>query len=63
MLLLHVQNVVRDLEMKSVGVAIGTPASVGQPLHAAFPIAIEDLVAGSAGDAKLPAKFRHRLAG
>jgi hypothetical protein len=38
-------------------------ASVREPLHAAFLITIEDLIAGLAGDAKLPAKFRHRLAG
>ena len=30
---------------------------------AAFLIAIEDLIAGLAGNPKLPAKFRHRLAG
>src|SRR5262245_17468209 len=51
------------LEGKLVGVAIGTPAAVSEPLNAAFLIASKDLVAGLAGDAKLPAKFRHRLAG
>jgi hypothetical protein len=60
---LNVQNVVLHLKRKLVGIAIGTPASVGEPVNAAFLIAIEDLVAGLAGDAKLPAKFRHRLAG
>jgi hypothetical protein len=62
-LALHIQDVVLDLERKLVGVAIGTPASVSEPLHATFLIAIEDLVAGLAGDTELPAKFRRRLAG
>ena len=62
-LVLHVQNVVLDLKGKLVGIAIGTAASVGESLHAAFLIAIEDLVAGLAGDPELPAQFRHGLAG
>src|SRR3984893_2807364 len=62
-LVLYVQDEIFDLERKSVGVAIRTSASVREPLHAAFLITIEDLIAGLAGDAKLPAKFRHRLAG
>lgn len=62
-LTLHVQDVVLDLERQLVRVVMGTPTSVGQPLYAAFLIAIEDLVAGLAGDTELPAKFRHRLAG
>src|SRR3984957_10707656 len=61
-LVLYVQDEVFDLERKLVGVAIRTSASVREPLHAAFLITIEDLIAGLAGDAKLPAKFRHRLA-
>src|ERR1700732_3768490 len=62
-LMLYVQDEIFDLERKSVGVAIRTSASVREPLHAAFLVTIEDLIAGLAGDAKLPAKFRHRLAG
>src|SRR5215469_13790647 len=62
-LALDIQNVVLDLKRKLVGVAIRTSASVREPLNAAFLIAIEYLVAGLAGDPKLPAKFRHRLAG
>src|SRR6202041_3126226 len=62
-LVLYVQDEVFDLERKSVGVAIRASASVGQPLNAAFLITIEDLIAGLAGDAKLSAKSRHRLAG
>src|SRR6202163_3945593 len=62
-LVLYVQDEVFDLERKSVGVAIRTSASVREALQAAFLITIEALIAGLAGDAKLPAKFRHRLAG
>src|SRR5215472_16792835 len=62
-LALHVQDGVLHLEGELVGVALGSSASVRQPLHAAFLIAIEDLVAGPAGDAKLPAELCHRLAG
>ena len=58
MLALHVQDVVLDLEGQLMRVVMRTPASVGQPLNAAFLIAIEDLVARLASDAKLPAQFR-----
>jgi hypothetical protein len=59
----HVQNIAFHLEGKLVGVAIGTPASIGQSLHPTFLVAIEDLVASLAGDTKLPAKISRRLAG
>jgi hypothetical protein len=65
-LALYVQDEVFDLKRKLVGVAIRTPASVREPLHAAFLITIEDLIAGLAGDAELLAKFGsspRRLAG
>jgi len=62
-LALDVQDVVLDLKRKLIGVAVGTPAAVGQPLNAALLITIEDLVARLARDPELPAKFRHRLAG
>ena len=62
-LTLDVQDVVLYLEWKLVGIAIRAPASVGEPLNAAFLVAIEDLVAGLTGNTKLPAKFRHGLAG
>ncbi len=52
-LVLYIQDEVFDLERKLVGVAIWTSASVREPLHAAFLITIEDLIAGLAGDAKL----------
>ena len=62
-LLFHIQDKVLHLERKLVGVAIGTPASVREPLNVTFLIAIEDLVAGLTGNPKLSAKFCHRLAG
>jgi len=42
---------------------IGTPAPIGEPLNSTLLVAIEDLVAGLAGDPELPAEFRHGLAG
>ena len=60
---LHVQDEIFHLKGKLVGIAIGTSASLDEPLNPAFLITIEDLVTGLAGDAKLSAKFRHRLAG
>src|ERR1700693_3021912 len=62
-LALHVQNIVLHLKGKLMGIAIGTAASVGQPLNPTFLVAIEDLVAGLAGNAEPPAEFRHRFAG
>ena len=62
-LVLHIQNKVFHLERKLVGVAVPTAAPVCEPLNAAFLIAIEDLVAGLARKAELPAEFRQRLAG
>src|ERR1700730_16446132 len=63
MLTLHVEDEVLHLERKLMGIAIGTSAPVCYPLNAALLVAIEDLVTGLAGDPKLSAKFRHRLAG
>src|ERR1022692_3879430 len=48
-LVLYVQDEVFDLERKLVGVAVRTSASVREPLHAAFLITIENLIAGLAG--------------
>src|SRR6266516_2830 len=62
-LALHVQDVVLHLKGKLISVAIGTAAAIGGSFHAALLIAIEYLVAGFAGDAKLPTEFRHWLAG
>src|SRR5215472_5374281 len=61
-LLLHMQNIVLYLKRQLVRIVMGSTAAVGQPLHPTFLIAIEDLVTGFAGDAELPAQFRHRLA-
>jgi hypothetical protein len=60
---LHVQDEVLYLKGKLMGIAIGTPAPVGQPLNTTFLVAIVDLVARLAGDRDLPAELRHRLAG
>jgi hypothetical protein len=62
-LALHVQDEVLYLERQLVGIVVGTSASVSESLNAAFLITVEDLVAGLTGNPKLPAKFRHRLAG
>src|SRR5437667_2269301 len=61
-LALHVQDVVLHLKGELVGIAIRTAAAIGQPLHSAFLVTIEYLIASLAGDAKLPTKFRHRFA-
>jgi hypothetical protein len=63
MLALHVENEILHLKRQLMRVAVWTTASIGKPLNAAFLVTIEDLVAGLAGDAELPAQFRHRLAG
>jgi hypothetical protein len=52
----HVQGVVFHLERKLIRVSIGPPTSVRQTLNTALLITIEDLVAGFAGDAELPAE-------
>ena len=60
-LVLNVQDVVLHLEGEFMGTPIGTSAAVCQPLNAAFPVAIEDLVTGLERDSKLPEEFRPRL--
>jgi hypothetical protein len=62
-LALHVENEILHLKRKLMRVAIPTPASVGESLNATFLITIEDLVAGLARNAELPAEFRHGFAG
>jgi len=62
-LVLQVQDVILYLEGQLVRIVMGTPASICEPLNAAFLITIEDLVTRLTGNPKLPAKFRHRLAG
>src|SRR5260370_9621406 len=58
---LHVQDKVLHLKRELISIAVGAAASVRQPLNAAFLIAIEDLVAGFAGNSELPAELGHRL--
>jgi len=62
MLTLHIQDVVLHLKGQLIGIAIGASASVGEPVNAAFLIAIEDLVAGLARDPELSAQIPHGLA-
>ena len=62
-LALHVQDKVLHLERKLMSLPIGTSAPIGEPLNSTLLVAVEDLVAGLAGDPELPAEFRHRLAG
>src|SRR6516165_11191528 len=59
---LHMENIVLYLKRQLVRIVMGSTAAVGQSLHPTFLVAIEDLVTGFAGDAELPAQFRHRLA-
>src|ERR1700740_527642 len=61
-LALHIQDEVFHLEGKLIGIAVGPSASVRQPLHPAFLVAVEDLVTRLARDPKLPAEIRHLLA-
>src|ERR1700731_1046756 len=62
-LALYVQDKVLHLKRKLMGIPTGTPAPIGESLNSTLLVAIEDLVAGLAGDPELPAEFRHRLAG
>ncbi len=62
-LALDVQNVVFNLKRKLTAKTIGSTTPIREPLNPAFLVAIEDFVAGLAGDSKLPAEFRHGLAG
>jgi hypothetical protein len=57
------KNGALHLKGKLMGIAIGTAASVGQPFDPAILVTIKDLVAGLAGDPKLPAELHHRFAG
>src|SRR5215469_5338969 len=63
MLALHVEDVVLYLKRQVIGIAIGAAAAIGQPFHPALLVAIENFIAGFAGNPELPAKFRHGLAG
>src|SRR6202165_183398 len=57
----HVEDKILHLKRELMSITVGTPASIPQPLEAAFLIAIENLVTGLASNSKFPAKFRHRL--
>src|ERR1700676_318273 len=51
-----------DLLGQLVGVSMGAPGAIREPLQSAFLITLEDLVARFARDLKLPAQGRHALA-
>ena len=51
-----------DLQRQLVGMPVGTPRAVGEPLHSAVAIALEDFVAGLARDRELLAQPRQSLA-
>jgi hypothetical protein len=51
-----------DLLGQLVGIAMGAPGTIREPLQPAFFIALEDLVAGLARDLKLAAQRGHALA-
>jgi len=59
---LAVEDVVLHLEGKLIRIAVGSSAPVRQPLDPTFLVAVEDFVAGLAGDSELPAKLGHPLA-
>jgi hypothetical protein len=51
-----------DLFGQLIGIAVGAPGPIREPLQSAFLIAFEDLIAGFAGDLKLAAQCGHALA-
>src|SRR5579863_8651175 len=51
-----------DLLGQLVGIAVGAPGTIREPLQSAFLIALKDLIAGFTGDLKLPAQRGHALA-
>src|SRR5579862_5177403 len=51
-----------DLFGQLVGIAVGAPGTIGEPLQSAFLVALEDLVAGFARNLKLAAQSGHALA-
>jgi hypothetical protein len=62
LLLLEGDDLLFDLERQLVGVAHRTPRAVAQGFNPLILITSEDLVAGLAGDPKLPAHLAHRFA-
>ena len=61
-LLLELDDQLLDLHRELVGVPVGPPAAVGQPVQAAVLVASVYFVAGLAGNAELPAEAGHLLA-
>jgi hypothetical protein len=52
-----------DLDRQLVGVAVGAPATIGQPVQATVLVAIEDLVARLPGDIEFATQRGHLLPG
>lgn len=50
-----------ELRRELIGVTDRPPGAIGQGFEPVFFVSIEDLVAGFAGDAEIPAQVRHRL--
>ena len=57
----NLRDLVLNLKGKLMGIPIGRSASVRQPLHSTFLVAIEDPGACLARNPQLPQEFRHRL--
>src|SRR5271154_1579385 len=51
-----------DLLGQLIGISMGAPGAICEPLQTAFLIAVDDLVASFARDLKLAAQSRHALA-
>src|SRR5512143_471443 len=51
-----------DLLGQSVGVTVGTPSTIGEPLQPTFLIAVDNLITGLARDSELPEQSGHALA-
>src|SRR5205807_1448969 len=61
-LALQGDNQALDLGWQLVGIAHGAARAIRQRFDPAMLVALEDLVAGLAGDRELPADLRHRFA-
>ena len=61
LVLLETHDLRLDLERQLVGVSIGPPRAIGEPVQADLVVAREDFVAGLTGDAEVAARHRHLL--
>src|SRR5215472_3865875 len=51
-----------DLLGQLIGIAVGAPGTIREPLHSAFLITLEDLVAGFTGNLKFATQGGHAFA-